>query len=176
MANGWVRVDVIGYGQPAQPLTQLRGICDDMSLNFYLVVYDGIGGIVCRRVGDASKIYSRCSPVFWTSNTAFFDSPFSLEEERLYESRIHLQPPVAENHSYGHSPPIEDEAVLRIFNMNSSYDLVIPDLTGSSINAQRVEGRIWHYANGTFGFGFLRNNFIVDLKHIAVHEYLLDSV
>ncbi|KAF6176905.1 hypothetical protein GIB67_030588, partial [Kingdonia uniflora] len=146
------------------------GICDDMSLNFYLVVYDDIRGIACRRVGDASEPFSRYSPVFWTSNTTFIDSLFSLEEERLYESHIHLQPPVAENHSYGHSPLIEDEAILRILNINSCYDLVIPDLIGSSINTRHVEGRIWHYANGTFGFGFLRNNFIVDLKHIVVNK------
>ncbi|KAF6172745.1 hypothetical protein GIB67_000803 [Kingdonia uniflora] len=161
----------------SRPLQGLwKGICDDMSLDFYLVVYDDIGGIACRRVGDASEPFSGYSPVFWTSNTTFIDFPFSLEEKRLYESRIHLRPPVAENHSYGHSPPIEDEVVLRILNINSSYNLVIPDLTGSSINTRHLEGRIWHYANGTFGFGFLRNNFIVDLKHIAVHEYLLDSV
>lgn len=61
--------------------------------------------------------------------------------------------------------------------INSSYDLVIPDLAGGSGgNLRNVEGRVWEYDDGTFGFGFLRNDFIIDLKHIALNGQLLDSV
>ncbi|OVA05880.1 F-box domain [Macleaya cordata] len=160
-------------GRPLQGLW--KGICDDMSLEFYLVAYDDIGGITCRRVGDSLEPFSGYFPVFWTSNTTFIESPLSAEEEYLYDSRIHLRPP-AVNHIHEHSPFIENEDVLRILNINSSYDLVIPDLTGSSVDPRHVEGRIWQYASGTFGFGFLRNNFITDLKHIALNGHLLDTL
>lgn len=153
---------------PSRPLQGLwKGICDDMSLDFYLVVYDDIGGIACRRVGDSSKPFSGYAPVFWTSNTTFIESPFSPEEEYIYDSREHLRPHLHCSHN---------EAVSRILYVNSSYDLVIPDSTGTVVNPQRVEGRIWEYENGTFGFGFLRDNYIVDLKHIAHNGCLLDTV
>ena len=47
---------------------------------------------------------------------------------------------------------------------------------GSGGNLRNVEGRVWEYDDGTFGFGFLRNDFIIDLKHIALNGQLLDSV
>ncbi|KAF8377652.1 hypothetical protein HHK36_031036 [Tetracentron sinense] len=152
-----------------------EGICDDMNLDFFLVAYDDIGGLACRRVGDTSEPFSGYSPVFWTSNTKFIQPPFSAEEEYLYESRIHLIPLDAANDIHGYPPFVEKEVVSRILYINSSYDLVIPELTGSSANPWHVEGRIWQYANGTFGFGFLRNNFIINLKHIALNGCLLDT-
>ncbi|XP_026390581.1 F-box protein At3g12350-like [Papaver somniferum] len=159
-------------GRPLQGLW--KGICDDMSLEFYLVAYDDIGGVTCRKVGDSVEPFSGYSPVFWTSNTTFIESPLSCEEEYLYDSRIHLQPPIV-NHICDHSPFIENEEVLRILNINSSYDLVIPDLAVSSVNPRQAEGRIWQYASGTFGFGFLRNNYIIDMKHIVLDGHLLDT-
>ncbi|KAK1391555.1 F-box protein [Heracleum sosnowskyi] len=146
---------------PERPLQGLwKGICDDMKLDFYLVAYDDIGGIACRRVEDSSKPFSGYAPVFWTSNTTFIESPFSPEEQHIYDSRTHFRLPEASDHIHG------DEAVSRIMYINSSYDLVIPDLADTSVNPPQVEGRIWQYGNGTFGFGFLRDNHIVDLKHI----------
>ncbi|KAK9271084.1 hypothetical protein L1049_026673 [Liquidambar formosana] len=155
--------------------SSLQGICDDMNLDFYLVAYDDIGGITCRRVGDSFKPFSSYSPVFWTSNATFIDSPFSPEEEYIYDSRMHLQPLAAENHFHGQRLLTKDEVVSRILHINSSYDLVIPDLAGTA-NPRHVEGRIWQYGDGTFGFGFLRDNFIVDLKHIAQNDCLLDTM
>lgn len=154
---------------------RLQGICDDMNLDFFLVVYDDIGGIACRRVGDSCKPFSSYSPVFWTSNTTFIESPLSLEEEHIYDSRVRLQPLTASNHFLGQPLFKENEAVSRILYINSSYDLVIPDLAGT-VDPRHVEGRIWQYRNGTFGFGFLRDNFIIDLKGIAQDGCLHDTV
>nr|XP_043636143.1 F-box protein At3g12350 [Erigeron canadensis] len=154
-----------------RPLQGLwKGICEDENLDFYLVVYDDIGGIACRKIGDSCKPFSSYTPVFWTSNTTFFESPFSSEEEDIYDTREHLLPP-------GHLHCSEMEAVSRILYINSSYDLVIPGLAGpTAVNPHQVEGRIWQYGDGTFGFGFLRDNHIIDLKHIAVDGCLLDAM
>ncbi|CAK9155438.1 unnamed protein product [Ilex paraguariensis] len=160
----------------SRPLQGLwKGICDDMNLDFYLVVYDDIGGIACRRVGDASKPFSGYDPVFWTSNTTFIESPLPFEEEYIYNSRVHLRPPPAADDDHGH-PSSDNEAVSHILHINSSYDLVIADLAGTIANSWLVEGRIWQYENGTFGFGFLRNHYVTDLKHIAWNGCLLDAI
>ncbi|XP_068657562.1 F-box protein At3g12350-like [Aristolochia californica] len=159
----------------SRPLQGLwKGISDDLNLNFYLLGYDDIGGIVCRKMGASSEPLCGFSPVFWTPNPIFLESPFSKEEEDLYEERVHIRPQPADE-TYGYSLVQENEVVSRILYINSSYDLVIPDLT-SSPNPRQVEGRIWQYKDGTFGYGFLRDNFIVDLKHIALHGRLLDAV
>ncbi|KAK6938570.1 F-box domain [Dillenia turbinata] len=158
----------------SRPLQGLwKGICEDMNLDFYLVAYDDIGGVACRRVGDSSP-FSGYSPVFWTSDATFVEPPFSPDEEYLYGSRIHLQPPAPVNCPLGRVRVTDSEEVSRILLINSSYDLIIPDLAGTTANPWHAEGRIWQYHNGTFGFGFLRNNFIIDLKHIAENGRLLD--
>ncbi|KAF5456098.1 hypothetical protein F2P56_025610 [Juglans regia] len=162
---------------PSRPLQGLwKGICDDMTLDFYLVVYDDIGGIACRRVGDSYERFSSYSPVFWTSNATFIESPFSPVEVDLYDTRIHVRPSAAANYIDEEFAPAENEMVSHILYINSSYDLVIPDLVGSTTNHRHVEGRIWHYNNGTFGFGFLRDNFIIDMKCIAQNGCILDTM
>lgn len=140
------------------------------------MAYDDIGGIACRRVEDSSKPFSGYAPVFWTSDTTFIESPFSPQEQYMYDSRIHLRPPEASDHIHSCPPYSDNEAVSCILYINSSYDLVIPDLAGTNVNPQQVEGRIWLYRDGTFGFGFLRNNHIVDLKHIAKKDSTLDTM
>lgn len=154
----------------------LQGIYDDMNLGFYLVAYDDIGGIACRRIWNSPERFASYGPVFWTSNTTFVESPFSVEEENLYDSRVHLQP-LAEADSIDGIPPLaESNVVSRILFINSSFDLVIPHLSGTTANPQGVEGRIWQYGDGTFGFGFLRDNFIVDLRHVSKNGCLLDAI
>ncbi|XP_027332686.1 F-box protein At3g12350 isoform X2 [Abrus precatorius] len=176
---------------PSRPLQGLwKGICDDMSLAFYLVAYDDIGGIACRRIGDHPEHFSSYGPVFWTSDTTFLESPFSLEEESLYDSRIHLrplQPPdndIHEQFSLSDDEVVDriqqfhlsdNEVVNRILHISSSYDLFSPELAGT-INPRSAEGRIWQYQNGTFGFGFLRDNFVIDMKHIVDNGCLVDTV
>lgn len=162
-------VKIVNYCPTSlRPLQGLwKGICEDANLDFYLVAYDDIGGIACRRIGDSCKPFSSYAPVFWTSNTTFFESPFSSEEEDIYDTREHLLPA-------GHILGSEMEGVSRILYINSSYDLVIPGL--ATANPHQVEGRIWQYGDGTFGFGFLRDNHIIDLKHIAVDGCLLDAM
>ncbi|KAJ0699957.1 putative F-box domain-containing protein [Helianthus annuus] len=165
-------VKIVNYcPTSSRPLQGLwKGICEDTNLDFYLVAYDDIGGIACRRIGDSCKPFSSYAPVFWTSNTTFIESPFSSEEEHIYETREHLLPP-------GDILCSEMESVSRILYINSSYDLVLPGLAGpTSVNPHQVEGRIWEYGDGTFGFGFLRDNHIIDLKHIAMDGCLLDAI
>ncbi|KAG1342136.1 F-box protein [Cocos nucifera] len=156
---------------PSRPLQGLwKGVCEDNLLNFYLVAYNDVGGITCRRVGNAGELFSGYSPVFWTSNTTFLEAPFSKEEQDLYGSRKHICS-VASNWSN-----LDREVVSRILCINSSFGLVIPGLYGSYGDPGNGEGRIWEYDDGTFGFGFLQNNFIIDLKHITSNGHLLDAV
>uniref|UniRef100_A0A1D1XM14 F-box protein n=1 Tax=Anthurium amnicola TaxID=1678845 RepID=A0A1D1XM14_9ARAE len=154
----------------SRPLQGLwKGICENMSLDFYLVTYDDVGSITCWKVGDASEPFSVYSPVFCTSNMAFLEHPFSKEEEDIYDGREHIQPPTL-------NCTCTERIVSRILCINSSYDLVVPNSSSSSVLSQTVEGRIWEYDTGTFGFGFLQNNYIVDLKLIALNGCLLDTV
>lgn len=153
----------------------LQGFCDDMTLEFFLVSYDDVGGITCRRVVELCKPFSAYAPVFWTSNTTFIESPLSSEEENIYESRIHIQPLAEAGDPCEILPSSDKGVVLRMLCMNSSYDLVIPDLAGSTVNPRQAEGRIWQYENGTFGYGFLRDNYIIDLRHIAQNGQIFDT-
>ncbi|KAL9682257.1 hypothetical protein QQ045_014052 [Rhodiola kirilowii] len=169
-------VKIVNYSPTHdRPLQGLwKGISDDdTNLDFYLVAYEDIGGVACRRIGDSCTPFSSYSPVFWTSNPTFMEPPLSPEEEYIYGSRIHLRPSMAENYSSGHSHLVSNEPVSRIMYINSSYDLVISNITTYS---SQVEGRIWQYRNGTFGFGFLRDSFIVDLKQITQDGRLVDVI
>lgn len=133
-------------------------------MEIYLVKYDDIGGIICQRVDDSS---SSSAPVFWTSKHSSMEPPFTSEEERVYEARIHLEPFALEDQmTRAHHAAMETQLVSRILYMNSSYDLTIPGWDGPSSDLSFGEGRIWQYVNGTFGFGFLRDRFVIDLKQL----------
>lgn len=161
----------------ARPLQGLwKGICDDMSLDFFLVSYDDIGGIACRKVGESSRPLSLHAPVFWSSSAKFIEPPLSPEEDHIYSNRMHPRPPAKSYHSGDYLTCADNGAVSHMLFINSSYDLVIPNIAGPTTNPQQCEGRIWQYENGTFGFGFLRDNYIIDLKHIVKNGHLLDTI
>lgn len=143
-----------------------------MNLDFYLVKYDEIGGIICQRIGDLSA-YSPA--VFWTSEPMLMQSPFCPEEEHIYDGREHIQPLAAEDDRRCHPPVTGIEVVSHILHMNSSCNIIVPGLLGYA-DLHNGEGRIWRYTNGTFGFGFLNDHFIIDLKHVFQDGCLLDSV
>ncbi|KAL1220358.1 F-box protein [Cardamine amara subsp. amara] len=146
-----------------KPLQGLwKGFCDGRNMELYLIKYDEVGGIICRKV-EGLSLSRQTSPVFWTPNHAFVSSPFSAEEELILNSRINISP-LAEVH---------ENVVSRMLYMNSSYDLVLP---GEAGNGSRGEGRVWLYENGTFGFGFLRDQFIIDLKRVALEDGVLADV
>ncbi|URE41628.1 F-Box protein [Musa troglodytarum] len=154
------------YPTPERPLQGLwKGISEDRVLEFYLVAYDDIGGITCQRVGEVGGQFLGYSPVFWTSNTRF-----PREEQDLYGSREHIRSVSSDWRS------IKSEVVVRILHINSGYVLVIPSLSDSSSDTRNIDGRIWEYDDGTFGFGFLRNDYIIDLKHVTLNGSLLDTV
>ncbi|KAF7830539.1 F-box protein [Senna tora] len=161
------------------PSRPLQGLWKVLSLSFNLLYKNFILCLVkavkfrCNILLKLFIAFIFYAPVFWTSNTTFLESPFTPDEEYLYDSRIHLRPPEADSEAQEQLPWTENEVVNRILHINSSYDLVIPDLTGT-INPRSAEGRIWEYQNGSFGFGFLRDNFIIDLKHIANDGCILD--
>ena len=121
-------------------------------MELYLVKYDEVGGVVCKKVEDLS-LSRQTSPVFWTPNHAFIRSPFSVEEEMILDSRIRIVPLHGEVH---------EQVISGMLYMNSSYD--------------PGEGRVWLYENGTFGFGFLRDQFITDLKRVALEDGCLADV
>ncbi|XXG48815.1 hypothetical protein AAC387_Pa02g3159 [Persea americana] len=155
---------------PARPLQGLwKGLDNNQDLCFYIVAYDDIGGITCRRAGEPSGHLSGNTPVFWTANTTFIEPPFSSEERSLYDSCW------PERSSCGLYREKKGE-VSRILRINSSYDLVIPcfadSLLGSSVT---TDGRIWQYRDGTFAFGFLRDHFTTDLRQVTLNGRLLDA-
>ena len=86
----------------------------------------------------------------------FLEHPFAKEEEDIYDCREHLQ---------------SERMISRILCITC-----VMDSSDSSVNPRNVEGRVWEYRYGKFGFGFLRNFHVVDLKHVAVSGRLLDSV
>lgn len=156
---------------PSRPFQGLwKGINKNMELGFYLIIYNDNGGLGCRLVGNSLESFSGFS-IFWTSETKFLEFPFSAEEEDIYNTRHHI-------HSVGFdSNAVDRDIISRILSISSSVDLDFPgvDWPSDGQNAY-AEGRIWEYKNGTFGFGFLKSDFIIDLKHIALKGRLLDSV
>ncbi|XP_062203905.1 F-box protein At3g12350-like [Phragmites australis] len=155
----------------ARPLQGLwKGICEDRTLEFYLVTYDDIGGVTCQRFSDTRSQNSGYSPVFWTTDTTFLEPPFSEQELDNYSSRNHIRG-VDFNHA-----GIENRVISRILCINSSYDVVEPHLSTPLDDARNVEGRIWLYEDGTFGFGFVGSNSIIDLRNVSSAGCILDTL
>uniref|UniRef100_J3NDQ1 Uncharacterized protein n=2 Tax=Oryza brachyantha TaxID=4533 RepID=J3NDQ1_ORYBR len=155
----------------ARPLQGLwKGISGSQTLEFYLVTYDDIGGITCRQVADTRGQNSGYTPIFWTTNTTFLEEPFSEKELNHYTGREHIQVL-----GPGHAGT-ENRIVSRILCINSSYDVVDPHLSAHLDDRRNVEGRIWLYEDGTFGFGFNGSNSIIDLKHVSSDGCILDDL
>ncbi|KAK4352199.1 hypothetical protein RND71_027717 [Anisodus tanguticus] len=123
---------------------------------------------------DYVKIVN-CSPTPAKPLQGLWKFPLSSEEESIYEGRMHIQPLAEADDPCEIFPSSDYKAVLSMLCMNSSYDLVIPDLAGSTVNPRQAEGRIWQYENGSFGFGFLRDHYVIDLRHIALNGQILDA-
>lgn len=124
--------------------------------------------IFCEKVEDSStevEFYRR-DIVFTASCTAFIESPYSADEESAYNARVHLRPRVEANQDGHINVTSSHHDVLRIFYAHSVYT--------SNLSSDDADGRIWVYADGTFGFGFLRDDFIVDLKPMVKNGHLLD--
>uniref|UniRef100_A0A0D3HUY3 Uncharacterized protein n=1 Tax=Oryza barthii TaxID=65489 RepID=A0A0D3HUY3_9ORYZ len=146
------------------------GISESRTLEFYLVTYDDIGGITCRQVSDTRGQNSGFTPIFWTTNTTFLEQPFSEKELDHYIRREHIQG-VDSDHA-----ATENRAISRILCINSSYDVVDHHLSAPLDDMRNVEGRIWLYDDGTFGFGFSGSNSIIDLKHVSSDGCILDAL
>ncbi|CAL5093383.1 unnamed protein product [Urochloa decumbens] len=154
----------------ARPLQGLwKGICEDSTLEFYLVAYDDIGGVTCRRFNDTRGQNSGYSPVFWTTDTTFLEPPFSEQELDNYSNRYHIQG-VTSNHA-----STENRVISRILCINSSHDVVDPHLSTPLDDARSVDGRIWLYEDGTFGFGFVGSDSVIDLRHASSAGCILDT-
>ncbi|KFK29499.1 f-box protein [Arabis alpina] len=150
---------------PTKPLQGLwKGFCESRNMELYLVKYDEVGGIVCRKVQDLS-LSRHTPPVFWTLNHTFIRSPFSADEELIMNGRIHTS-----------SLPglvVHENVVCGMLYMNSSCELVLPGEAGNGCAFPRGEGRVWLYEDGTFGFGFVQDQFIIDLKRVDLEDCFL---
>ncbi|PHT51019.1 hypothetical protein CQW23_10766 [Capsicum baccatum] len=154
---------------PARPLQGLwKGLCNDMILEFFLVSYDEIGGVACRRLVDLCFPFSTYVPVVWISNTVSIQSPLSSEEKIIYESRMHIEPLTETDEPCEILPCSDKREISCMLCLNSSYGSV-------AVHPRQAEGRIWQYENGTFGFGFLRDNYIIDLRCIAQNGQVLEG-
>ncbi|XP_073134615.1 F-box protein At3g12350-like [Henckelia pumila] len=153
---------------PSRPLQGLwKGIGANRRLNLYLVSYhEEWEEISCEIVG--SFFSTDPSPfrgmVISASITAFLESPFSYEEMNMYKSRSHLCSPAR-------SDPASSD-VLRIFYADSGLGPLVPNL---SENPEDGDGRVWLYADGSFGFGFRRHDYILDLEPMVKNGHFLDT-
>ncbi|KAM3305033.1 hypothetical protein P3S67_011899 [Capsicum chacoense] len=139
-----------------------------MILEFFLVSYDEIGGVACRRLVDLCFPFSTYVPVVWISNTISIQSPLSSEEKIIYESRMHIQPLTETDEPCEILPCSDKREISCMLCLNSSYGSV-------AVHPRQAEGRIWQYENGTFGFGFLRDNYIIDLRCITQNGQVLEG-
>lgn len=146
-----------------RPLQGLwKGICENRTMEFYVVTYDDIGGVTCRRVSETGGQSSGYSPIFWTTDATFLAPPFSEQELDHYNCREHIRGVTS-----GHEGT-RNKVVSRILCINSSYDVVDPHLSAPLDDTRNVEGRIWLYEDGTFGFGFIGTNSVIDLRHVSL--------
>ncbi|VAI28814.1 unnamed protein product [Triticum turgidum subsp. durum] len=146
-----------------------QGVCENKTLEFYIISYDDIGGVTCRRVSENRGQNSGYSPVFWTTDATFLEPPFSERELDRYSCLEHIGVVTC-----GHTETW-NKAVSRILCINSSFDLVHPHLLAPFDDTRNVEGRIWLYEDGTFGFGFTGSNSIIDLKHVSMDGCIIDT-
>ncbi|XP_075516880.1 F-box protein At3g12350-like [Primulina tabacum] len=157
---------------PSRQLQGLwKGIGPDKMLNLYLVSYgERFDSIYGEIVGNSSRFLIAHDSVFTSRASAFTESPISSEEEHTYSTRTHLRPIVISNQAEQDrsAAPFGDEYldVLRMFYAIS------PLFSYHGFD----DGRIWLYADGTFGFGFLGGNCIVDLKPLLKNGHLLDAI
>ncbi|XP_073053034.1 F-box protein At3g12350-like [Primulina eburnea] len=151
---------------PDQPLQGLwKGIARGKSLNFYIVTYTiCFGQLSCKMAGNSVTSQINAGLVFSASMEPFIEPPFSSREKHIYDSRLHLRPA-----EYNQPDPTSSD-VLRIFYANLGPGSSAPK------DPRNAGGRIWLYADGTFGFGSLKDHFIIDLKPMVEDDNLLDVV
>ncbi|KAI8004089.1 F-box protein [Camellia lanceoleosa] len=89
---------------------------------------------------------ANCSPMPSRPLQGLWKSPFCPEEEYIYDSRMHLRPLASAHPVHGQSSWMENEVVSRILDINSSYDLVIPNLA----ELQQILSK-WREGYGSIG-------------------------
>eukprot|EP00249_Psilotum_nudum_P005276 c18728_g1_i2 orf=198-1742(+) len=165
----------------ARPLQGLwKGIFDSTGLSIILVSYDDQGGILCRKIHEVGGVPESGS-VLWTSKSiSRIGLPLPPEEFALYNSRMHIRPIP--------SPCIggKIQGDLTSANNMEPGDLVGEEVIGMlytfscdfhyRLSSDNREGRIWQYASGNFGFGFLHTNSIIDFRLLCSRGHLLDAV
>ncbi|KAI5062511.1 hypothetical protein GOP47_0023050 [Adiantum capillus-veneris] len=161
----------------ARPLQGLwKGFFDSAGLDFVLVSYDDKEGIVCRKVQDLDGT-TKGGSVLWTSeSTPRAALPSCQAEEALYSGRRHTRP--------GCSVAQPREAIELAFDFckEDFCKEVIGILCTSSCDFHSMfassfqEGRIWRYANGTFGFGYCHSSAVVDFRALCSEGFLLDAI
>lgn len=151
---------------PDQPLQGLwKGIARGKSLTFYIVTYTiYLGELSCKMAGNYVTSQINDGLVFSALMEPFIEPPFSSKEKHIYDSRLHLRP------AESNQPDPTSSDVLRIFYANMGPESSAPK------DPRDACGRIWLYADGSFGFGSLKDHFIIDLKPMVEDDNLLDVV
>ncbi|BFI29305.1 hypothetical protein MPTK2_3g01350 [Marchantia polymorpha subsp. ruderalis] len=147
----------------ARPLQGLwKGICDSKGLDFVLLSYDEKGGIVCRRVGECLGT-THSGSVCWTAESdSTIRVPLSPHEQHSFDERQHFAP-TGVNGKYH----VQDGCDEEVVGMMCTLPTTGLDFRASRSDAENIEGRVWQYASGRFGFGFLPTNFIIDFRPIC---------
>lgn len=156
----------------ARPLQGLwKGFFELVGLDFVLVSYDDKEGIVCRKVQDLAGT-SKSGSVLWTSKTTTrVGMPLCLAEEGFYNSRTHIQP-LCSLSKQDETSQVPFEFCEEVIGMLSTSSCDFQSLLASN----KQEGRVWQYANGTFGFGYLHSSSIIDFRVLCLEGSLLDTI
>ncbi|KAL2636451.1 hypothetical protein R1flu_007930 [Riccia fluitans] len=167
----FVKVRDVGPTE-TRPLQGLwKGICDSKVLDFVLLSYDDKGGIVCRRVGEGPGA-AHSGSVCWTADSAsLVRAPLSVHEHHSFYKRQHFAP-VGVNGEYQFQDGCDEEVV----SMLCTLPITGLDVRAAGLDAENIEGRVWQYASGRFGFGFLPANIIIDFRPICTTSGLLLDV
>ncbi|CAM6117086.1 unnamed protein product [Calypogeia fissa] len=165
----FVKVREIGPTKE-RPLQGLwKGICDSEGLDFLMLLYDDQGGIVCRRVGECLGT-AHSGSVFWTAKSGrTIMAPLPAFEEDMYNVRQRIWPKFYPDMGGQQEVTrrIHDELDEEVVGMLCTNRILGLDFGQNPERDNEVEGRVWQYASGRFGFGFLPNNFIIDFRPIC---------
>ncbi|XP_073153014.1 F-box protein At3g12350-like [Henckelia pumila] len=160
------------HSDPYQPLQGLwKGIGRNKSLNFYIVTYTiYMGEFSCKMAGSSVTSQITDGLVFSALMKPYIEPPFSSKERHMYDYRLHLRP-AAGYHDDQPDPTSSD--VVRIYYANMGPESRPPEEIG------QAGGRIWQYADGSFGFGSLKDHYIIHLKPMVLEDdthQLLDLI
>lgn len=130
--------------------------------------YDDKEGIVCRKVQDLAGT-SKSGSVLWTSEST--TRVVMPADETFYNSCTHTRP-LCSTAKPGETREVPFEFCEEVIGILCTSSCDFQSLLGSN----NREGRIWQYANGTFGFGYLHSSLVIDFRALCSDGSLLDTI